>query len=260
MRFFFVLASLFLALSIGFGIFHQTRSDTDQETALSSHGTFIEGSDLAVRPALDPYATWQRPPGAPRVGLQVGHWKNSELPDEFERLRESGGGTNGGGKAEWEVTLTIAELVASGLREQGVIVDILPATIPPAYWADVLLAIHADGNLNSAVSGYKVAAPRRDRTGTAEELASLLEDNYGTATALPLDTNITRNMTGYYAFNWRRYEHAMHPMTAAAIIETGFLTSPVDRKIIVAQPQVSAKGITDGILTFLATRALLAPT
>lgn len=29
------------------------------------------------------FADWQRPDGPPRVGLQVGHWKTQELPDEL---------------------------------------------------------------------------------------------------------------------------------------------------------------------------------
>ena len=104
------------------------------------------------------FSDWQRPDGPPRVGLQAGHWKAQELPDELQRLRERGGGTSGGGKAEWEVNLAIVEETAFLLRAQGIVVDILPATIPKAYWADVFIAIHADGNTNPNVSGFKVAS------------------------------------------------------------------------------------------------------
>ena len=38
------------------------------------------------------FSDWQRPDGPPRVGLQVGHWKTQELPDELQRIRERGGG------------------------------------------------------------------------------------------------------------------------------------------------------------------------
>ncbi len=143
------------------------------------------------------------------------------------------------------------------LRAQNVIVDILPATVPPRYWADVFVAIHADGSTSAASSGYKVAAPWRSLTGKAESLASTIEASYGDSTNLPLDPNISRNMRGYYAFSFWRFEHAVHPMTTAVILETGFLTSPHDRKIIVAQPQLAAKGLSDGILQYLTDSRLL---
>lgn len=210
-------------------------------------------------PEVDPYAwlrDWKRPEGPARVGLQVGHWKNEELPAELERLKGSTGAT-GGGKAEWEVNLAIAELTAETLRAQGIVVDILPATVPPQYWADVFVAIHADGNLNGSVSGYKIASPRRDFSGNAAALVRLLETSYGQTTGLTLDPNVSRNMRGYYAFAWWRYDHAVHPKTASVIVETGFLTSWSDRRIIVDRPELAAAGIAQGIITFLTERELL---
>ena len=225
---------------------------------------------------------WERPDGPPRVGLQVGHWKNKELPDELQRLRERGGGTSGGGKAEWEVNLAIAEKTASLLRAQGIIVDILPATIPVAYWADAFVAIHADGSENPNTSGFKVASaygcffgfysrrqPQQEgqesffrqwasrlhgscpQGNEANQLVELLEVEYKRATDLDLDSNISHNMRGYYAFNWRRYEHAVHPMTTAVILETGFLTSPHDRAILISNPDKAAEGIANAITQFL---------
>gem|GEM_PF-6910029 len=38
-------------------------------------------------------------------------------------------------------------------------------------------------------------------------------------------------------------------MTPAVIVETGFMTSPTDRAIIVSKPGVAAKGIADGVLS-----------
>ena len=230
---------------------------------------------------------WERPDGPPRVGLQVGHWKNKELPDELQRLRERGGGTSGGGKAEWEVNLAIAEKTASLLRAQGIIVDILPATIPVAYWADAFVAIHADGSENPNASGFKVASAygcfRLNRPATSSvsyfgwegrhgstlgqwasrlhgscpqgnevnKLVELLEVEYQKVTGLNIDSNVSHNMRGYYAFNWRRYEHAVHPMTAAVILEMGFLTSPHDRAILISNPDKAAGGIANAITQFL---------
>jgi N-acetylmuramoyl-L-alanine amidase len=195
-------------------------------------------------------APWVRPDGPLRVGLQAGHWKVAEVPEELENLKRNTGAT-GGGKAEWQVNLAIAEKTKALLEAEGVVVDLLPTTIPEGYWADAFVAIHADGNPDTTVTGYKAAAPRRDRTGKAAALAAGLEASYEETTGLPRDPNVTRNMRGYYAFNSRRYRHAIHPMTPGAIFETGFLTNPRDRRIIVSAQDKAARGLADGILGFL---------
>ena len=200
---------------------------------------------------------WERPDVPVKVALQVGHWKNNELPDELENLRGKSTGTSGGGKTEVEVAMVIAEETAKILREKDIQVDILPATITPNYWADVFLSIHADGNIDQFTSGFKAAGPWRDYTGKSRELVDLLEDNYGQITGLEIDKNITRNMRGYYAFNWWRYDHAVHPMTTAVILETGFLTSPKDQRIIINNPDLAAKGISEAILEYLDLNSLL---
>jgi hypothetical protein len=192
---------------------------------------------------------WVRPAGPVRVALQAGHWKSAEAPDEQAGLR--GNGTRGGGKAEWEVNLAIANLTAEMLREAGVLVEVLPTTIPPGYFADLFVSIHADGNSNTAISGYRAAAPRRDQTRRAAEFVSLLERTYGEATGLHHYPTITRRMTGYYAFNSRRYDHALHPMTVGVILETGFLTSPADRRIIVESQERAARGIAEAVTRFV---------
>jgi hypothetical protein len=218
-----------------------------------------ESGTLTNPSPLERIRSWQRPAGPLKVALQAGHWKVAEVPEELENLKRNGGAT-GGGKTEWQVNLKIAELTRDLLLAEGIEVDILPTTIPPDYWADAFVAIHADGNPSAAVSGYKVEAPRRDVSGRAFELAALLETEYAEATNLQLDPNVTRNMRGYYAFNWRRYEHSLHPMTPAVILETGFLTSPHDRQVIVNSPEKSARAITDAIVKFLKPRTTYSAT
>lgn len=210
-------------------------------------------------PEVDPYEwlnTWKRPDGPARVGLQVGHWKNSELPDELERLRGNTG-ASAAGKDEWEVNYAIAEETKKILAERNIEVDILPSTVPPQYWADVFIAIHADGSTDRGASGYKIAAPRRDYSGNAATLVESITLTYGAHTKLSWDPNISLNMTGYYAFAWWRYDHAVHPKTASAILETGFLTNAGDRRIIVNQPEVSARGLADGIIDYLSKKELI---
>ena len=213
---------------------------------------FLTGDELTVADApvtIAVEAPWVRPDGPLRVALQAGHWKAREAPAEQAGLRDNG--TSGGGKAEWEVNLAIARRAGAMLEQAGYVVDILPTTIPPDYFADVFVAIHADGNPSTSVSGYRAAAPRRDRTGKAADFAALLTKSYGQATGLPLYPTVTRRMTSYYAFNSRRYEHSLHPMTVGVIIETGFLTSPRDRRIIVNAPDRAARGIADAVIEFL---------
>ena len=95
-----------------------------------------------------------------------------------------------------------------------------------------------------------MAAPRRDATGRASGIVSLLEERYGEATGLRRLPTTTRRMQNYYAFNFRRYEHALHPMTIAVIIETGFLTSASDRTVIVNDPDRAARGIVEAVAAF----------
>lgn len=199
---------------------------------------------------------WKRPEGPPKVALQIGHLKNEEVPDELHRLRGNTG-ASGGGFTESEVNKTIAEETRKLLEEHNIIVELLPATVPVNYWADIFVAIHADGSEDIMKSGYKLASPRRDVTGNSRLLENTITETYGKATGLALDPNVTRNMRGYYAFSWRRYDHAVHPMTASVILETGFLTSPSDRKIITEQPELSAKGLAEGILLYLRNQKLL---
>lgn len=200
---------------------------------------------------------WVRPDGPVRVGLQAGHWKSAELPDELSRIRENGQGTSNGVIMEWEVNLRIAQEAARFLEAEGVVVDILPATVPEDYIADAFVAIHADGSESFGNSGFKVAAPSRDITGKAVTLAKTIEDEYAAQINMPIDPNITRNMTSYYAFNWRRYKHAVHPMTPSMILETGFLTNPGDAYMLINRPEVPAKALADGLVKFLKAEKLL---
>lgn len=187
-------------------------------------------------------------PPPPRVALQAGHWRSAEAPDELARLRSNG--TRGGGRREWEVTLEIARRTAQILESSGYQVEILPATVPPGYHTDLFIAIHADGFHNASASGFSVAAPRRDATGRAGAFAAILAGQYGETTGLR-HRAATRRMRGYYAFNSRRYHHALDPRTVGVIIEAGFLTSPRDREILLSAPERSAQGIAGAVTRFL---------
>jgi len=193
-------------------------------------------------------ADWRPPEGPVRIALQAGHWKADEAPDELRGLRDNGARARG--KAEWEVNLEIARRAATMLEARGYLVDVLPAVVPPGYRAHLFVSIHADGSNDPRARGFRVAAPRRDATGRATEIARLLEKSYGEATGIRRLPDVTRRMTSYYAFNFRRYEHALHPMTIGVILETGFLTSASDWSVIVGDPDRAARGIVEAITAF----------
>lgn len=194
-----------------------------------------------------------RPAGSvARVGIQAGHWKASELPDELARLRTSSG-AHAAGYAEADVNLDVAQRVAALLTSHGLAVDLLPATIPSSYDADVFVSIHADGSANAGARGFKLATPWRT-SRASQLLLESVEAEYGAATGLPEDGAITINMRGYYAFNYRRHEHSIARTTPAIIIEMGFLTNAADRALFIGQADRAAVGIANGIVRYLNTR------
>ena len=196
-------------------------------------------------------ADWKPPPGPVRIALQAGHWRANEAPRELSGLRRNG--TSWQGLAEWEVNLEIARAAGAMLEEMGYVIEILPAVVPPSYRAHLFISIHADGSADPRASGFRVAPPRRDATGRASDIAARLRESYGNATGIGQLPTITRRMRNYYAFNFRRYEHALHPMTIGVIIETGFLTSSKDREVIVDRPELAAQGIVDAVASFPVT-------
>lgn len=204
---------------------------------------------FAFRAPLPPASLWN-PPGPKRVGLQAGHWLNEERPAELIRLEH---GASGGGRQEWEVNLDIARRTARYLEAASVEVDILPTTVPPRYRAHVFIAIHADGDPTGQARGFKIARPGFSSIPDVDDrLVAALYAAYETATGLPRDdANITSRMRFYYAFNSRRYCHAVAPGVPQAIVETGFLTNPFDRRLLLGNPDAAARGIAEGILAFL---------
>jgi N-acetylmuramoyl-L-alanine amidase len=203
-------------------------------------------------PSVEPTPT-ARPAGtAPRVGLQAGHWKSNELPDELARLRTSTG-ARAAGYTEAEVNLAIAQRVAALLEQHGVVVDLLPATVPIGYDADAFVSIHADGSQSAGAHGFKIATPWRTSLA-AQHLLDTLRAEYDSATGMPWDDAITFNMRGYYAFNFRRHSHAVARTTPAVIVEVGFLTSAGDRAMLLDQPDRIAAGLANGIMRYLNER------
>jgi hypothetical protein len=210
-------------------------------------GLFASGGFAAPLPRSP---VWN-PAGQKRVGIQIGHWFVGQLPDELRRLSA---GASSGGWNEWELNLLIGQRVVQMLEEAGVQADLLPATIPVRYRAHAFVAIHADGDTSGRLNGFKLARPGFSSIPEADdELVRLMYQEYGAATGMVRDNDahISRRMVYYYAFNTRRYQHAIDIGTPAAIIETGFLTNSSDRAFLTGRPDLAARGITNGILRFL---------
>lgn len=187
--------------------------------------------------------------GPPRVGVQVGHLDAGAQPDELAALRASTGG-HWEGVDEVEVNLEVANRLAKLLEDDGIVVDVLPATIPPGYVADVMLSVHVDASSDESRRGYKSAHfwPARN---VYEPLLKVLVDREVLAMDLPDDDrNVSGNMLQYYAFNHRRYRHAVDRSTPALLVELGYLSSPQDRHLL-ADPNSFALALAQGVRDYL---------
>ncbi len=186
-----------------------------------------------------------------RVGLQAGHWQIADLPEDQARLRDQTGGS-GGGYREVDINLAVGQAAAALLTAQGLTVDLLPAAVPSGYRADAFVAIHCDASTDGGAHGYKLARYRDSLIGERDDLLiAALSEEYGAAIGLPLDDGITRAMTGYYAYNRRRYQSTVDPRTPATIFELGFLTNAGDRTILVGQQARIAAALAVGVARFL---------
>lgn len=184
-----------------------------------------------------------------KIALQVGHWKTEQSPAELADLRKSFGATSGT-IHEWQINYAIARKTADILKSNGFAVDILPTMIPTQYQADIFIAIHADQNADSHLSGFKAAGAANDKTGKASILANVLETEYVITTGMSKDSHITRNMTDYYAFNHQKFKHAINDRTIGVIVENGFLTNPVDQHMLLNYPEIPARGLANGIIRY----------
>jgi hypothetical protein len=238
-------ALLAAVLALGVG----TRLQEGRRLPRLAHEVGVPASPLRSWESRPP-APWA-PPGPPRVGVQAGHWRIDELPDELHRLRGSTG-ARWGRYREVDANLEIARRVVEQLRSAGIAAELLPATVPPGYRADAFVSIHADGAARSDVRGWKAATAWR-ASDASRQLLDALRFAYSRFTDLPEDLyGTTYNMRGYYAFSPHRFYHAIDPATPAVIIETGFVTVAADREILFGQPERVAVGISSGILRYLA--------
>lgn len=192
---------------------------------------------------------WKKPE-IPKVGLQAGHWKIEELPQELAKLRTNTG-AHAGKKVEWKVNYEIAQKTTKLLKESCIETEILPATVSPGYKSSAFISIHADYNPDPKRVGFKVASPQTDQAGQSAKLAKSIKNEYQKSTNMTQDPEITIAMLRYYAFSHDRFEHAISPDIPAVIIETGFMSNKENLQILTENPQLPAEGIAKGIIEYL---------
>jgi N-acetylmuramoyl-L-alanine amidase len=186
-----------------------------------------------------------------RVGIQVGHWQTTDVPKEYGTRIITQTGASWAGYNEVDLNLDIAERMAKLLRSQGLVVDILPTTVPAGYLADVFIALHGDSDGVGELSGFKMAHGSR-RGPYEDKLLADVKTTYADQTGLDYDAaHVSRAMLGLYSFNWSRYQHATSPFTPSVILEMAFISNNDDLSLLVDRPDRVASAITNGILKFL---------
>ncbi|RMF76149.1 MAG: N-acetylmuramoyl-L-alanine amidase [Chloroflexi bacterium] len=204
-----------------------------------------EGLSIAQATATSAQVAFAAPTGLPtpnwlrRIGIVSGHRGPEDDP----------GAVCPDGLTEAEINFNIAQLVVRNLRGRGFSVDLLDEFDPrlDGYQAAALLSIHSNTCQDfgaEIVSGYLIAqASARPLDGPDNLLVDCVAQHYEQATGLQQREGVTRDMSEYHTFG------EIHPDTAAAIIELGFMLA--DRALLTGQPDVIARGLTDGILCFL---------
>jgi N-acetylmuramoyl-L-alanine amidase len=201
----------------------------------------LAGGILAVETPQPTGEPTGAPQITPRIGIVVGHWDDN--------TKDPGAVCADGTLTEFMVNQNVATRVQASLVQLGYEVDLLREFDPRlnGYEALALVSIHADScdYISDTATGYKVAAsmanPRPERS---QRLVACLRTRYGQVTGMNLhSTSVTDDMTSYHAFE------EINPETTAAIIEVGFLN--LDRDKLTKEPDLIAKGITDGILCFV---------
>ena len=102
-----------------------------------------------------PFNFFTKSPKPIKVGIQIGHWKVSEHPEITALHTRTGGEANG--VSELEINLAVGNIIKKQLKPYGITVELLPATIPPKYEADLFISLHADSVSNPQRPGYKSA-------------------------------------------------------------------------------------------------------
>ena len=188
--------------------------------------------------------------GKTRIGIQIGHLEVINHPDELESLRYNTGGSSGN-RSELEVNESVAYVLRDMLESEGFLIDILPATVPKKYRADLFISLHADSSPDSDRRGYKSAYYKYLRNNKDPILKTHIDKAYFYFSGLPDDdTNVSGSMLEYYAFNHQRFKHALAKRTPAILVEMGYISNEADWEFL-KDPVNPAYALKMGILSYL---------
>lgn len=196
------------------------------------------------------------PADPPKVALQIGHEDVANHPQELHDLRWNTGGY-ADGVQEVEVNRQVVARLERRLLALGVEVDILPATPPVGYRADLFISVHADSVRNPSRRGYKSAHFDPPRNALEPILRRHLDEAYLQASRLADDSiNVSPTMREFYAFNHHKYRHSVHPDTPAVIVEMGYISNANDRAYL-AKASEPADALFQGIVSYLRAQGRL---
>ncbi len=184
------------------------------------------------------------------MGIQIGHLEVSNHPDELESLRYNTGGVSGE-RSELEVNESVAYMLKDMLEAEGLVVDLLPATVPRRYRADLFISLHSDSSTDLERRGYKSAYYKHLRNKQDPILKTHIDEAYFYFSGLSDDdANVSGSMLEYYAFNHRRFRHSIARKTPAIIVEMGYISSDHDWMFL-KDPVNPAYALKMGILSYL---------
>ncbi len=209
---------------------------------------FPEFSKEALYFRFPNFDNWERPEGPIKIGIQIGHWIKENPPIELKRISKTGAVISS--LKEVDINYLIGSEVKNILESKGYKVELLPAVVPPEYYADAFIAIHANST-DKKVSGFMISTPFIDYSGKAFKLKDSIIESYSKYTNLQFIDEFTSNMTHYYAFNWSKYKHAIHPKTPAVILEMGNMQNQKDLLILILGYKNVAQGIAEGVDKFI---------
>lgn len=187
--------------------------------------------------------------GPIKIGIQPGHWRIEELPDELARLRTSTGAAFGQLR-ELDINLAVSRILLERLLASGYDAELVPAAVPAGYRADLFVSVHADRADQPDRRGWKLSPPWR-ASPAAKSLASAMSAAFAES-GLPEDKGgVTANMRGYFGFSWWRYENVISPYTPAVLVELGFMGNAIERARMRDDPAFYATILERGIVRFL---------
>jgi N-acetylmuramoyl-L-alanine amidase len=188
--------------------------------------------------------------GKTRVGIQIGHLDVINHPDELENLRYNTGGVSGE-RTELSVNKSVAYILKDMLEAEGIVVDLLPATVPRKYRADLFISLHSDSSPDLERHGYKSAYYKYTRNNQDPILKNHIDKSYFYFSGLrDDDANVSGSMLEYYAFNHTRFRHSVAKKTPAILVEMGYISSESDWEFL-KDPVNPAYALKMGILSYL---------